>query len=245
MAHDAAWRVWHSTPAREGRLRVPRPFACDEADGITWQEGLAGRPILKERAHATHLPDIAGEIGHRLAALHGAVLPLPREMDHASQLAMLGGSLAAARATDVPAARAACELGARLLAHGSRFPELPAVTLHGSFRLSHVLETPEGIAFIDLDGATAGDPSVDLGRFLAHLRRLEAQGSVAPAIADATAREFLRGYEAAAPVRVSDERIGWATAVHLISGGLDKAVKRMDAHLLAALTGAAAESYPS
>jgi len=42
-----------------------------------------------------------------------------------------------------------------------------------------------------------------------------------------------------------DERIGWATAVHLISGGLDKAVKRMDAHLLAALTGAAAESYPS
>jgi len=245
VAHDAAWRVWHSTPAREGRLRVPRPFACDEADGITWQEGLAGRPVLKERAHATHLPDIAGEIGLRLAALHGAVLPLPREMDHASQLAMLGGSLAGARATDVPATRAACELGARLLAHGSRFPELPSVTLHGSFRLSHILETPEGIAFIDLDGATAGDPGVDLGRFLAHLRRLEAQGSVAPAIADATAREFLRGYEAAAPVRVSDERIGWATAVHLISGGLDKAVKRMDAHLLAALTGAAAESYPS
>ena len=245
VAHDAAWRVWHSAPARDGRLRVPRPFACDAADGITWQEGLAGRPILKERAHATHLPDIAAEIGARLAALHGAVLPLPRDMDHASQLAMLGGSLAGARASQVPAARAACELGARLLAHGSRFPELPAVTLHGSFRLSHVLETPEGIAFIDLDGATAGDPGVDLGRFLAHLRRLEAQGSIAAAIAEATAREFRRGYDAAAPVRVSDERIGWATAVHLISGGLDKAVKRMDAHLLAALTGAAAASYPS
>ena len=245
IAHEAAWRVWHSAPARDGRLRVPRPFACDEALGITWQEGLAGRPILKERAHATHLPGIAAEIGQRLAALHGAVLPLPREMDHASQLAMLGGSLAGARASGVPATRAACDLGARLLALGSRFPELPAVTLHGSFRLSHILETPEGIAFIDLDGANGGDPGVDLGRFLAHLRRLEAQGSIAPTIAETAAREFRRGYQAAAPVRVSDERIGWATAVHLISGGLDKALKRMDAHLLAALTSAAAESCPA
>ena len=245
IAHEAAWLVWHSAPARDGRLRVPRPFACDEADGITWQEGLAGRPVLKEHMHATHLPGIAAEIGQRLAALHGAVLPLPREMDHASQLAMLGGSLAGAHASRVRATRAACELGARLLAQGSRFPELPAVTLHGSFRLSHIMETPEGIAFIDLDGATAGDPGVDLGRFLAHLKRLEVQGSIAPAIAEATAREFRRGYLAAAPVRVSDERIGWATAVHLVSGGLDKALKRMDAHLLAALTSAAAESYPA
>jgi len=38
---------------------------------------------------------------------------------------------------------------------------------------------------------------------------------------------------------------GWAPAVHLISGGLDKAVKRMDALWHAALTGAAAESDPS
>ena len=245
IAHDVAWRVWHSPPAREGRLRLPRPYACDETLGITWQEGLAGRPVLKEREHAARLPEIAAEIGERLAALHGAVLPLPREMDHASQLAMLGESLAAARASVVPAARAACELGTRLLAVGARFAELPAVTLHGSFRLSHVLETPEGIAFIDLDGANAGDPSVDLGRFLAHLQRLEAQGSVSPAIADATAREFRRGYQAAAPVRVSDERIGWATAVHLVSGGLDKALKRMDAGLLSALTRAAQRSCPA
>jgi aminoglycoside phosphotransferase (APT) family kinase protein len=116
------------------------------------------------------------------------------------------------------------------------------VTLHGSFRLSHIMETPGGIAFIDVDGANTGDPGVDLGRFLAHLRRLEAQGSIAPATADATAREFCRGYRADAPVPVSDERIGWATAVHIISGGLDKALRRMNAGMLAALTRAAARS---
>jgi aminoglycoside phosphotransferase (APT) family kinase protein len=107
------------------------------------------------------------------------------------------------------------------------------------------METRDGVAFIDLDGANTGDPGVDLGRFLAHLRRLEAQGSIAPAIAEATAREFHRGYQATAPVKVSDERIGWATAVHLISGGLDKALKRMDGRLLAALTRAAARSCPA
>jgi len=87
-------------------LRLPRPFACDETLGIVWQEGLGGRPILKERAHATRLPALAAEIGMRLAALHGAGLPLPREMDHASQLAMLGDSLASARESLAPATRA-------------------------------------------------------------------------------------------------------------------------------------------
>jgi len=244
-AHEATWKVWHSDAARDGRVRLPRPFACDEAAGIAWQEGLAGRPILKDRGQAARLPGIAAEIGARLAALHGAELSLPHEMDHASQLAMLRASLASARATLAPAARTACELGEHLLALGAYFNELPAVTLHGSFRLSHIMETPDGVAFIDLDGANAGDPGVDLGRFLAHLRRLEAQGSIPTAVADATASEFQRGYRAAAHVRVSDERIGWATAAHLVSGGLDKALKRMDAHLLAALTRVAARCCPA
>jgi len=147
--------------------------------------------------------------------------------------------------TLAPATRAACELGEHLLALGAHFNELPAVTLHGSFRLSHIMETPDGVAFIDLDGANAGDPGVDLGRFLAHLRRLEAQGSLPTAVAESTATEFQRGYRAAARVRVSDERIGWATAAHLVSGGLDKALKRMDSQLLAALTRAAARCCPS
>jgi aminoglycoside phosphotransferase (APT) family kinase protein len=243
-AHEAAWSVWNSGAARAGRVRLPRPFACDESLGVVWQEGLDGRPILKRRGQALRLPDVAGEIGSRLAALHGAALALPREMDHAFQLEMLRESLAAARALPDSAAEARA-LGERLLALGERFPELPAVTLHGSFRLSHIMETADGIAFIDLDGANTGDPGVDLGRFLAHLRRLEAQGSIPPPTADAAARAFCRGYQADAPVPVSDERIGWATALHLVSGGLDKALRRMDARRLAALTGAAARSCPA
>jgi aminoglycoside phosphotransferase (APT) family kinase protein len=245
IAHDAAWAVWHSPAARAGRVRLPQPYACDAPDGIVWQEGLAGRPLLKERGPSARLPGLAAEIGERLAALHGVETSLPREMDHAFQLAMLRGSLERAHDTLAGSAREACALGEHLLALGASFPELPAVTLHGSFRLSHVMDTADGVAFIDLDGANAGDPGVDLGRFLAHLRRLEAQGSIAPAVADAIAREFCRGYQAAASVRVSEERIGWATAVHLVSGGLDKALKRMDAGLLAALTRAAARSCPA
>jgi len=245
IAHEAASRVWHSPAARAGDVRLPQPFAWDEPTGIVWQEGLAGRPVLKEHGQAEKLPGLAAEIGARLAALHGADAGLALEMDHAFLLGMLRESLAAAARTLPPAAGAACELGEHLLAIGARFPELPAVTLHGSFRMSHVMETAAGVAFIDLDGANAGDPGVDLGRFLAHLRRLEAQGSIVPAVADATAREFRRGYQSSARVRVSDERIGWATAVHLISGGLDKALKRMDAGSLGALTRAAARSCPA
>jgi hypothetical protein len=245
IAHEAASAVWHSPAARAGEVRLPQPFAWDPPTGIIWQEGLAGRPVLKVRGQASRLPGLAAEIGARLAALHGTNAGLPCEMDHAFLLGMLRESLVAAARTLPPAAGAACELGEHLLALGARFPELPSVTLHGSFRLSHIMETPAGVAFIDLDGANTGDPGVDLGRFLAHLRRLEVQGSIEPAVADATAREFRRGYQSHARVRVSDERIGWSTAVHLVSGGLDKALKRMDAGSLPALTRAAARSCPA
>jgi hypothetical protein len=244
-AHDAMSRVWDSPAVRAGRVRVPRPFALDAAEAIAWQEGLAGQPLLKQRAPSARLPGLAAEIGERLAAFHGSGATLPIEMDHAFQIAMLRSSLESARATLPAAARPVCELGEHLLALGARFEPLPAVTLHGSFRLSHVMETTDGIAFIDLEGANAGDPAVDLGRFLSHLKRLEAQGSLPLEIADATAREFRRGYQAAAPVTVSDERIGWSTAVHLVSGGLDKALRRMDSGLLDALARAAARSCPA
>src|SRR5262249_27010738 len=140
-AHDVALSVWHSTAAREGRVLLPRPYACDAAAGIFWQEGLAGRPILEHPDGAARLPGLPAEVGARLAALHDAPVGLPPEMDLAFQLAMLRRSLEAARMLPAPAARSAREVGERLLALGARFHDLPGVTLHGSLRLSHVMMT--------------------------------------------------------------------------------------------------------
>jgi aminoglycoside phosphotransferase (APT) family kinase protein len=210
-----------------------------------WQEGLVGRPLLKRRGQAERLAARAGEIGSRLAALHGTDLRLPVEMTHASQVRMLERSLARAKALPADPARAAIGLGERLLAMADRFPEPATATLHGSFRLSHVMVTRRGLAFIDMDGANAGDAACDLGRFVAHVLRLGALGSIAPGPARHAVTGFCRGYRSEAAVPVGEDRIGWSSAAHVVSGGLDKAIKRLDPAALDALTAAAARICPT
>jgi len=244
-AHDVAGRVWDSPARVVGRLLLPQPYACDVATGIAWQEGLPGRPLLKQGGRSERIVALAAEIGERLAALHGSRLGLPVELSHADQVASLRGSLAAARALPSEPARRMLELGARLLEAAAREPEPDPVTLHGSFRLSHVMATRRGPAFIDLDGACSGDASVDLGRFAAHILKLAAVGAVGELTAAAIVRELSAGYNAAAAERVSEERLHLSAAVQLVSGGLEKAIKRMDARELDAVLRAAARIAPA
>jgi hypothetical protein len=245
QAHDVATRVWSSPARAAGRLQVPEPYACDVTTGIAWQEGLPGRPLLKQGGGAERIVGLAAEIGERLAALHGSSLLLPLELTHADQVAGLRRSLAAARALPAGPMHRLYELGERLFERATAQAEPLPVTLHGSFRLSHVMATRRGPAFIDLDGACSGDASVDLGRFAAHVLKLGAVGAVAQSTADAIVRELLAGYNAEAAERVSEERLQLSAAVHLVSGGLEKAIKRMDAGELDAVSRAAAGICPA
>jgi len=243
QAHDVAMRAWSSPARAAGRLLLPEPYASDVATGIAWQEGLPGRPLMK-RGRAERIVALAGEIGERLAALHGAALGLPPGLTHADQVAGLRGSLAAAGALPAASARRLLELGRRLLAAAEREPEPAPVTLHGSFRLSHVMATRRGLAFIDLDGACSGDASVDLGRLAAHVLKLAAVGAVASRTALAIVRELSAGYNGAAAVRVGDERLHLSAAVQLVSSGLNKAIKRMNGRDLDAVASAAESVSP-
>jgi aminoglycoside phosphotransferase (APT) family kinase protein len=49
-------------------------------------------------------------------------------------------------------------------------PADPIVPAHHDFRPAQVLLLPDGLGFIDFDGASMAEPALDLGRFRAKLR---------------------------------------------------------------------------
>ena len=189
-AHDVALRFWRSPARIGGRFLLPRPYACDEEAGIVWQEAFAGRPLLKQRGRTALARGGAFEIGARLAALHATDVDLEEQMTLGFQVEMLRRSIEASRSLPARHARAARELGNHLITMSRRLAELPPATLHGSFRLSHVMASREGLAFIDLDGANRGDPSCDIGHFVAHVLRQGATASMSDSAASRLARSF-------------------------------------------------------
>ncbi len=64
------------------------------------------------------------------------------------------------------------EMGACLRALESRIPGQPAqlATIHGDFYDKQVLVNDSQVVLLDFDTVTTGDPNLDLGNFLAHVR---------------------------------------------------------------------------
>src|SRR5207245_8306342 len=59
---------------------------------------------------------------------------------------------------------------ARPQALHARLPAEPPLFTHGDFKSEHVWATPGGPTLIDFDTCRLGDPALDVGKFLAHLR---------------------------------------------------------------------------
>jgi aminoglycoside phosphotransferase (APT) family kinase protein len=103
------------------------------------------------------------------------------------------------------AAQIAAVLG-RLEGRSQKVPALPSTFCHGDFTPAQVLLDPTGIGVVDFDTAAAGEPALDLGRFLAYLHyALAKQGSrVGPALGQAFLSGYLSAYAAAAGHRPRD-----------------------------------------
>jgi aminoglycoside phosphotransferase (APT) family kinase protein len=100
--------------------------------------------------------------------------------------------------------------------------------VHGSFKFSHIFLADAGVAFIDFDGASLGDPGYDLGRFIAHLQEMKATRRLPAPVADAAVEGFSAGYRRGSRHEVSERRIRWYAASHILCSQIYKGVKRFD-----------------
>jgi hypothetical protein len=225
-------QIWESAACRRGDLVIPQPYSYDSERQILWQEALSGQSFAKIAETIPDLPAVAEEIGGRLAAFHGTRLQLPVEMTFDFQVEKARQAVEAITRTFPEHAKYCAAAGQKLLAAAARLGPGLVTPVHASFKFSHIFATAKGVAFIDFDGANLGDPGHDLGRFIAHLCKMEASGKIAPKTAEQTAANFCASYHRLAASPLPQERIDWFAASHLISSQMYKSVKRMDARAL-------------
>jgi tRNA A-37 threonylcarbamoyl transferase component Bud32 len=225
-------QIWESPASRRGDLLLPQPYSYDDQAQVLWQEALTGRPFADIAEAIPDLPEKAREIGRRLAAFHNSALQLPEEMTFDFQVQEVQEAVAAINQIFPDFASACSAVGEKLLAAASALGPGPITPVHASFKFSHIFMAERGIAFIDFDSANLGDPGYDLGRFIAHLYKMKLGFKLAPNTADQTIENFSAGYNEAAHHPLTQERIDWFAASHLLGSQVYKSVKRLDASLV-------------
>jgi Phosphotransferase enzyme family len=233
-----------SEACTSGRLRIPAPYAYDSEREIVWQEMLPGESFAKD-ATALDLAAWAGPVAASLAAFHSTSLELGPGLGLEQELEELrSSSRKISRAYPQYATRVDA-LSQRLIEAVTHLPRVPPAPVHGSFKISHVFDVGGQVAFIDFDGAGIGDPTYDVGRFLAHLA---VTGLNSKTDADSIARaveRFREAYTAGIAWNWPEQRVRWYTAALLLSSQAYKCVKRMVPDRVEAIVTAAESWFPS
>jgi thiamine kinase-like enzyme len=245
----AAYRImqqfWRSHACQSGALIIPQPYSYDADRQLLWQEALHGRAFSKLIETMPDLPEVAKEIGQRLAALHGSGVQLPEELTMEFQMEEVRTAVAAL-CQSFPEYAAGCQaFGHTLLATAERLGRELLVPVHGSFKFSHIFATPRGIAFIDCDGAKLGDPGYDLGRFISHLYRMQVSGKIAREVVEQTVTNIMAAYNQHAVRAIPQARILWFAASHMLTSDMYKLIKRMKPDALATLLDLAVSLCPA
>ena len=204
----------HSEPfASRGSLRVARVIARSDRHRAVVFEWLSGC-LLSEAIHDPAFEvSTMSSVGRALAELHAQELPGLTPLTPATTSESLR-----ATATMIGSVCPQLDASARHLAErlGARVLDQPTVhrRLHGDFHPGQVLLDGGAVGFLDFDEGLAGDPTLDLGTFLAHLAREVIRGGLSAKHVGPLAEALLGGYEGAIgpPVR---ERLPLALAMGL------------------------------
>lgn len=213
-------------------LRLAAPLAYDPQRCAVVLEAVAGTPLVVD-AGADRLPRLTG-LGAALGALHCAPPPpgLPA-FDRLDPGALIAAADLIARVRpDVGAA--ASELADALTA--SRIDSDERVCLHGDVHGKNAISDGSAVTLLDLDQASLGPPSADLGSVLATLRYTRCTGALSGRAERAMAADLLAGYRSVRSLAPEPE-LAWHTAAALLGERAVRAVTRLRPRGLTALSG--------
>jgi hypothetical protein len=207
-------------PAAHYRFTLPRSFGARPDLQLMLLEALPGNahmgPALKARLRGQPPPDgpalkqMVATSGHVAAILHasGVELGRPRTLD--DELAGLFGQIANVRQFVPSFGDRAQSWLERIAALAEQSKPLKLCLNHGDFKHEQLLFDGAGSGLVDFDAMCQGEPALDLGKFLAHLRaeaqKIKRRASMSSRLDEELADQFLRAYVRAAGEHVEDER---------------------------------------
>ncbi len=196
-----------------GVLRIAQRIGKTDRYRCLVYEWLGGRVVSEALADDAFDPGMLAQVGAAAAALHHCDRTGFRARERDAEALMLAG-VADGIAEIAPAlAERARRLAGALAAQLAAAPAIDR-PIHGDFYAKQVLAQGDGVALLDFDEASRGDPAADIGNFIAHLERDALRGSIPPSRLDPARSALLGGYAAA--VGRDCERVELYTSIGLM-----------------------------
>ena len=178
-----------------------RPLAYLPEHNVVLYPGLSGTPLTKSlRRRDRGLARWLEQTGRALHALHllppAVAGPLPCH-DFAAEVGQTARASAHIGVLLPPVGATISALLDRARELHDRLPQEPPTLTHGDFKPEHVWCGPGGLTLLDFDSCHCGDPALDIGKFLAHLRLWHVLNDQ-PGLGAAQER-FLAGYAGSVP----------------------------------------------
>ncbi len=207
--------------ARALGVRVARPLGYRAAVRSVWQEELSGIPVAETLGAAGTYREPLMTIGHCLASLHGAGLPMTQRVSREARLTD-------ARKKAHKLAQVFPQLAGSLAGHieraQSELTDLPLVhetVIHGDMHFDQFRLANDGVlALFDFDEWSRGDPAQDLADLIVDARIGEFgrhKAEVDRARLPDMIRVLLDSYRQRAAWTVGDAAIAWHTRLQLIT----------------------------
>ncbi len=161
------WALWKSCRDRVG---IPQPEGYLSNPRLTLQERVAGER-LGTLVKTPSFNELLRQTANSIAVIHSTRIPLHKMRDPVRETQSL-------RRWGVVLQNIRSDLAQRIqILHESLLGEMErrttvSATVHGDFHPANVLVAGNKIWLIDFDQMANGDPSADVGRFLASLRIL-------------------------------------------------------------------------
>ena len=210
-------------------VRIARPLGYSSAVRAVWQEELSGTSLVAALETGDYGAPMAA-IGHCLARLHAADLPMQQTVTRDARLADVRKK-AKKLAQMVPAL--AADLDAIIACAKSELVLLPPAqqaVIHGDVHFGQFLITVEGaLALFDFDEWSGGDPAQDLADLIVdpHVSQFARDNTQANRmLSPRVARALLASYRSHAAWAVTDAAIAWHARVQLINKAYRAAIQQ-------------------
>ncbi len=212
--------------------RIAKPLGYSAAVRTVWQEELCGESLVVSLESGKFEETIAA-IGHCLAKLHSADLPMQKVVTREARLRD-AAKKSRKLAQMLPALEA--DLVAVIQRGTAELPQLPSAPdaiIHGDVHFGQFLITDDGqLALFDFDEWSRGDPAQDLADLIVdpHVSQFARDNSKANQILSArVASKLLASYHVHGAWTISDVTVNWHARIQFINKAYRVAIQQ-EAH---------------
>jgi aminoglycoside phosphotransferase (APT) family kinase protein len=187
--------LWDAGFSRDESFMIPRPVQYFPDFQLILQGRARGSKLRHYAGKGTDISlGYARMAGLWLAKLHNLKVMTPQVCTYTHEIAALRTFVGAITAAQP---KLECELqhrGALLERNFTQFQSVPSTMVHGDFHPDHIFVSKDSVTVIDFERSSTGDPALDVGSFIAHMRTTARCLGRALATANREIDAFLESY---------------------------------------------------